>query len=78
MPLCPLAWRIMPLYKSAMEQNSENRNSRAGGIFIVIGLLLGIAGGIMTGEISIGLVTGFALGVAAAIAVWLIDRRHDA
>lgn len=61
-----------------MEQNSENRNSRAGGIFIVIGLLLGITGGIIWGQISLGLVIGFALGVAAAVGLWLVDRRHDA
>lgn len=59
------------------DNNSQDSNMMGGGIFIVIGLLIGIAVGIWQGQISLGLITGFAFGVVAAIALWLFDRNKN-
>ena len=60
------------------EPNDENGRKQpiAGGIFIPLGLLAGIVIGISTGQISLGMVLGFAAGVVLAIAIWLFDRRN--
>lgn len=47
----------------------------AGGIFIFLGLLIGAIAGVYFNEASIGMMSGFAIGSAIAIAVWLMDRR---
>lgn len=47
-----------------------------GGIFIVIGLFAGILIGRAYGQISFGLVVGLAIGVVAALALWLWQRRR--
>lgn len=73
----PLASRDKHLYSIGMANHAYKQNSLAGGIFIVIGLLLGIIAGIAFGQISLGLIIGFAIGVAAAIAVWLYDRQRQ-
>jgi len=59
------------------DEISKSSDMKAGGIFIVFGLLIGIAIGIWTSEISLGLISGFALGVLAAIVTWLIDRKQN-
>jgi hypothetical protein len=48
---------------------------RAGGCLIAAGLVLGPVVGLLFGQVSLGLVIGFGLGVAAAVAMTLIDRR---
>lgn len=48
---------------------------RGGGVFIALGLVLGAIAGIMAGQPSIGLLGGLGVGVAAAIALALRDRR---
>lgn len=47
-----------------------------GGILIAAGLVLGPIIGMMFGETSIGLVAGLVLGVLAAIALTIADRRR--
>ena len=51
------------------------RTSRAGGIFLMAGILAGLAWGIAAGEPTLGMLAGTAIGVAAAILLWLVDRR---
>jgi hypothetical protein len=46
-----------------------------GGCLIAAGLLLGPIVGLMFGQTSLGLVIGFGIGVALAIALTLYDRR---
>jgi len=53
-----------------------NRNSRAGGVFLVIGILLGLSWGIATGSPMKGILIGTVAGVALAVGVWLFDRRR--
>jgi len=64
-----------------MEEQNQGRPdqtspSMAGGFFIFIGLIVGVAVGIYTGEISIGMISGFGLGILAAIALWIFDRAR--
>lgn len=59
-----LAWRAM-----------AKRNSKAGGLFLTIGSLGGFGWGIGAGEPLAGALLGTALGAAAALLLWLLDRR---
>jgi hypothetical protein len=52
------------------------RNAKAGGIFLTMGILAGFAWGITRGEPMLGILAGTALGIAAAVLLWLIDRRR--
>ena len=51
------------------------RNARAGGIFLMIGILAGTAWGIAAGEPMLGVLAGTGAGIAAAVLLWLLDRR---
>jgi len=46
----------------------------AGGFAIAVLSILGVLGGSMCGQPSLGLLVGAGLGVLIAIAVWLVDR----
>ncbi len=61
----PLAWRGM-----------GRRNALSGGIFLTVGILAGFAGGAATGEPMRGILIGTAIGAAAAVLLWLLDRRR--
>ena len=50
--------------------------SRAGGIFIAIGMLAGGGIGIAIDQPSVGMLAGLGLGILAAIAMAVIDRRR--
>ena len=52
------------------------RNARAGGIFLMVGILAGFAWGVASGEPMLGILSGTALGIAAAVLLWLVDRRR--
>lgn len=59
---------------------SEIKNSQprvAGGIFVALGLLVGAIVGIAMNEASAGMIGGFAIGCAIAVAVWLLDRKRS-
>ncbi len=49
---------------------------RAGGAVIAIAVMLGAALGGVARQPSIGVLAGFGVGAAAAIAIWLADRRR--
>lgn len=61
----PLAWRGV-----------VKRNTHAGGIFLTVGILVGFGWGTAAGEPMKGILIGTALGAAAALALWLLDRRR--
>lgn len=61
----PLAWRGM-----------AKRNTQAGGIFLTVGILVGFGWGAAAGDPMKGILIGTALGAAAAVALWLLDRRR--
>lgn len=51
-------------------------SSNAGGFLVAIGILVGAGIGLMIGEATPGALIGFLGGSAAAILVWLLDRRR--
>lgn len=54
---------------------AENRQSPAGGgIFIVLGIVAGVAVGKLYGQTSIGLIAGIAIGAAIATLMWWRSR----
>lgn len=54
---------------------SEKRPSAAGGALIALGILGGSAVGFAIGQATPGFLIGTAAGIAAAVVVWLRDRR---
>ena len=52
------------------------RNARSGGIFLVIGILGGLAWGVASGNAMLGVLAGTGAGIAAAVLLWLVDRRR--
>lgn len=52
------------------------RNTRSGGIFLTIGILAGAIWGVAVGDPMKGVLIGTGLGIAAALLVWLLDRRR--
>jgi uncharacterized membrane protein len=54
---------------------AENRQAPAGGgIFIVLGIVAGVAVGRLYGQTSMGLVGGIAIGAAIATSMWWRSR----
>ena len=51
------------------------RPSGAGGAFIALGAIGGAAVGFLFGEATPGFLTGLALGIALAVAIWLRGAR---
>lgn len=47
---------------------------RAGGFIIAAAILLGVVGGLILGQPSAGFLAGAAVGLLAALLLWLIDR----
>ncbi len=52
------------------------RTPAAGGIFLFLSPVLGALYGIGRSQPIHWMLTGFAIGVALAVGVWLIDRRR--
>jgi hypothetical protein len=54
---------------------ADRPGPQAGGFIIAVAIMAGtIIGGLMN-QPSVGLLAGLAIGVAAALALWLADRR---
>lgn len=56
--------------------SSPPRSTVAGGFPIAAGAIGGTVLGVAYGQPTAGLLIGLGAGVAAAVAIWLIDRRH--
>jgi hypothetical protein len=50
--------------------------TKAGGCFLTFCILAGAAGGIAIGNPMKGVLVGTGIGIALAVALWLIDRRR--
>jgi hypothetical protein len=53
------------------------RTTRAGGCFLTVCILGGFVAGLVIGNPMKGVLIGTALGIALAVAVWLIDCRRS-
>jgi len=53
-----------------------NRKPLAGGCFLTLCILAGFPLGLTIGNPMKGILIGTGVGIAAAIALWLIDRRR--
>ncbi|MGN6268372.1 MAG: hypothetical protein ACTHM0_00585 [Sphingomonas sp.] len=51
------------------------RSPAAGGCLIAIAVMAGVVVGLFVHQPTIGFLGGLAVGIAAAVAVWLVDRR---
>lgn len=54
----------------------ENRAPQAGGCLLLLAIIAGLAIGIAINQVSYGVMIGTFVGLAIAIAFWLIDRRR--
>jgi len=55
--------------------SDSDRSTAGGGCLIALAVLAGVVVGLFAHQPTIGFLVGLALGVAAAVAVWLVDRR---
>jgi hypothetical protein len=54
----------------------ERNNTRAGGCFLTLFILLGFVGGLAIRNPLKGVLIGTAVGAVLALAMWLVDRRR--
>lgn len=54
----------------------SNRTPIAGGFLLMIAILAGFGGGFAAGQPSLGALAGIVIGSAAALILWLVDRRR--
>ena len=54
----------------------EKRNSLAGGFLLMVAIIAGFAWGVAAGQPMLGVMSGTAVGIAAAVLLWLVDRRR--
>ena len=53
-----------------------NHTAHSGGIFLTIGIVIGTGVGIAASNPMNGVLVGTAVGTAAALLLWLLDRRR--
>ncbi|MBN8808507.1 MAG: hypothetical protein J0I47_09805 [Sphingomonas sp.] len=54
---------------------APSNNPPAGGCLVAIGIIAGAAYGVVAGHATTALLIGTGVGIAAAVAVWLRERR---
>ena len=55
----------------------QQRPRAAGGFFLMIAILIGLAWGVWQGAPMLGVLIGTAVGIVIAATTWLVDRRAD-
>ena len=55
----------------------QRRTTHAGGFFLILAIIGGFIWGAMSGTPVFGTLVGTAVGVVAALLVWLFDRRRE-
>jgi hypothetical protein len=56
--------------------NGASRGPQAGGMVLALAVIAGAVIGRVYGEASLGFVIGVLTGIAAAVLIWLVDRRR--
>jgi len=52
------------------------RTPIAGGFWLILPIVAGFAWGLVTGQATLGVLVGLALGIVLAAAVWAVDRAN--
>jgi hypothetical protein len=55
----------------------HSNTGRAGGCFLTGAIMAGFILGLLTGDAMRGVWIGTGLGIVAAVAVWLVDRKRS-
>ena len=55
----------------------KNRNSQAGGFWLILSIIIGTAVGVWQGQPSIGVLAGTAVGILLAVVIYLRDRARS-
>lgn len=58
-------------------KKDQSSKAMAGGFFIALTTLVGFFVGAFNGEVSIGALGGFGIGIAIAIVIWLNDLKKQ-
>ena len=56
---------------------SGSKAQMAGGCLLFLSILIGVAGGVLLRQPSIGFLAGLGTGIVALALVWLLDRRRN-
>lgn len=54
----------------------QTRTSQAGGLFLMLAILVGTLWGLNAGQPMLGVLRGTGAGLVLALVTWLIDRRR--
>lgn len=54
---------------------SDNRAPKSGGVLLALAIVVGVIGGGLLGQPSIGFLVGLAVGVLLVALVWFTDRN---
>ena len=73
-PSTMFLWRAAK--QSAICRAMQKRSPVAGGIFLFLGPVIGAIYGVDRGAPVQWMLAGFGIGLAVAIAIWLVDRRR--
>ncbi|WP_109807571.1 hypothetical protein [Sphingosinithalassobacter portus] len=60
-----------------MSNDSGTPNSISGGFPLAVCVIVGAIAGFLSGEPSMGLMIGAAIGIAIALTIWVVDRRRQ-
>ena len=75
-----MAWcAASPLARPGLFCHSHPMNDRsttAGGLFLMLAILIGAFWGLSVGEPMLGILRGTGIGIVLAVVIWLIDRRR--
>ena len=53
-----------------------NRSPRSGGILLALGVTIGVIGGGLLGQPSLGFLVGLGVAILLVVILWLADRRR--
>ena len=68
--------RVAPAHRFCHMRVMSMRSSKAGGLFLMLGIIAGAIWGLSVGQPMLGILRGTGIGIVVAVATWLIDRRR--